>query len=59
MENNLQIFSNSSFGQIGVLEIKGEPWFVGKDATNILRYTDSNHAIIDHVDAEDRVNSKT
>ena len=37
----------------------GEPWFVGKDVANILGYANPSEAIQDHVDAEDKLNSKT
>ncbi len=36
-----------------------EPWFVGKDIASALGYTDLTHCITDHVDDDDRVNSKT
>lgn len=32
---------------------------MGKDVATVLGYTDVSHAILDHVDEEDRVNSKT
>ena len=54
----LQIFKNDEFGEIRTVEISGEPWFVGKDVAEILGYTDLVHAVLDHVDEEDRVNSK-
>ena len=57
--NELQIFKNDEFGEIRTVEISGEPWFVGKDVAEILGYTDLVHAVLDHVDEEDRVNSKT
>ena len=57
--NELQIFSNEQFGSVRVIEQKGEPWFVGKDVADILGYTNQNEAIRDHVDEEDKLNSKT
>lgn len=42
-----------------VVERDGEPWFVGKDVANILGYANPSEAIQDHVDAEDKLNSKT
>lgn len=39
--------------------IDGEPWFVGKDVAAILGYANPNEAIQDHVDGEDKLNSKT
>lgn len=39
--NNLQVFNNHQFGEIRVLEMSGEPWFVAKDISNVLGYTDA------------------
>lgn len=57
--NDLQIFNNTEFGSIRTVVINGEPWFVGKDIAAALGYTDLSHCIVDHVDEEDRINSKT
>ena len=57
--NELQIFSNEQFGSVRVIEQNDEPWFVGKDVADILGYTNQNEAIQDHVDEEDKLNSKT
>lgn len=57
--NELKIFKKEEFGEIRTLDIDGDPWFVGKDVAQILGYTDLAHAILDHVDEDDRVNSKT
>ena len=57
--NELQLFSNEQFGSVRVIEQNGEPWFVGKDVADILGYTNQNEAIRDHVDEEDKLNSKT
>lgn len=59
MNNQLQIFKNEEFGQVRALEINGEPYFVGKDVAEVLGYADLGHAVLDHVDEEDRINSKT
>ncbi len=55
--NELQIFSNSEFGQVRVVEQNGEPWFVGKDVAEILGYTNPSKALADHVDDEDKLNN--
>lgn len=52
------VFTHPQFGTVRTVEISGEPWFVGKDVAVALGYTDYKHAILDHVDSEDRVNSK-
>lgn len=38
------------FGELRTVEIDGEPWFVGKDVTGILGYTNPTKALTDHVD---------
>ena len=58
-DNEIILFKHDEFGEIRTLNIDGEPWFVGKDVVQILGYADLKHAVLDHVDAEDRVNSKT
>ena len=55
----LKIFENAEFGKVRVVEVNGDPWFVGKDVAEILGYTNPNEAIQDHIDAEDKLNSKT
>lgn len=57
--NELQIFNNEEFGNVRSLMIDNEPWLVGKDVAEAFGYKDVNHAILDHVDEEDKVNSKT
>lgn len=52
--NNLQIFENKDFGQIRVIEINNEPWFIGKDIATILGYTNTKDALKKHIDAEDK-----
>ena len=57
--HELQIFSNEEFGQIRTVEIDGEIYFVGKDVTEILGYSNPRKAIIDHVDEEDKTDGVT
>lgn len=52
--NNIQVFENSEFGSIRTIEINKEPFFVAKDVAEILGYSNSRKAIIDHVDEEDK-----
>lgn len=49
-----KIFTNNEFGQIRVLEINNEPWFVGKDVAEVLGYSNSKDALKKHVDEEDK-----
>lgn len=53
--NELQIFENATFGEIRVLEIDGEPWFVGKDIAFALGYNDTDQALRKHVAEEDKL----
>lgn len=51
---DLQIFENEQFGQVRILDINSEPWFVGKDVAMILGYRNTKDALITHIDNEDR-----
>ena len=59
MENNIQIFENNEFGKVRTVVINDEPWFVGKDVTSILGYTNASKALTDHVDSEDKLNNES
>lgn len=59
MNNQIQIFSNDIFGNIRTTIINNEPWFVGKDITNVLGYSNSSKALTDHVDDEDKLNNES
>jgi len=54
MSNQIQVFENSEFGAIRVIEVNGQPWFVGKDVTDALAYRNSRDALRAHVDDDDR-----
>ena len=57
MSNELQVFTNSSFGTIRTLTIDNEPWFVGKDIAAALGYGAGKslaNAVAKHVDDEDK-----
>lgn len=41
------------YGDIKVIEINGEPWFIGKDIAEIMGYTNPTVAITKCVDKED------
>ena len=57
--NELKVFQNSEFGTLRGVEIDGESWLVGKDVAERLGYKNPNEAIADHVDDDDKLNSKT
>lgn len=42
------------FGELRVLEIDDELWFIGKEVANALGYKDLKNAVKAHVNAEDR-----
>ena len=52
----LTVFRNNEFGEVRVVAIDGEPWFVGKDVSDILGYQNGSRDINRHVDNDDRQN---
>lgn len=44
--------------QVRTIEIENEPYFVGKDITEILGYSNSRDALYKHVDEEDKLTSQ-
>ena len=54
--SEIQIFNHPSFGDIRTVSIDNEPWFVGKDVTDILGYQNGSRDINRHVDEDDRRN---
>lgn len=55
----IQIFENSEFGKVRVVDVDGEPWLVGKDVAEILGYKNSRKAIKDHVSDRDKTDGVT
>lgn len=58
VENKMTLFTNAELGNVRVLEIDGEPYFVGKDVAVALGYKDSSDAIKKHVDNEDKLSRR-
>lgn len=54
LSENIKIFNNSEFGEIRVMLIDDEPWFVGKDIAMALGYKDTVNALKAHVDEQDK-----
>ena len=59
--NEIKIFTNEEFGEVKVINIYNNAWFVAKDIAEILGYGNGNknskslaNAIVDHVEEEDR-----
>ena len=53
MSKNIQVFRNMEFGTVRVLDINGEPWFVGKDVAELLGYVKPLNALATHIDEDD------
>ena len=47
-------FNNVDSIMIQCISFSGEPWFRAKDVATVLEYTNTNKAIIDHVDTADK-----
>ena len=57
--NEMQIFQNAEFGSVRTADINGIPYFVGKDVAEILGYSNTRKALLDHVDEEDKTDGVT
>lgn len=57
-ENKMTLFTNEELGNVRALEIDGEPYFIGKDVAMALGYTNTQKAIRDHVDNEDKLTER-
>ena len=58
MKTEIELFRNEEFGEIRVVEIDNEPWFVGKDVAEALGYKNTKDALSRHVDPEDKRGSR-
>lgn len=52
--NDLQVFRNAEFGELTLLEIDNEHWFVGKEVAEKIGYENGSRDINRHVSEEDR-----
>ncbi|MFR4990965.1 MAG: BRO family protein [Turicibacter sp.] len=50
----LQIFNNEEFGNVRILVIDNEPWFVGKDVAEALGYKNVRDSLARHIDSDDK-----
>jgi anti-repressor protein len=50
----LQIFTSPEFGQIRIVKIEGEPYFVGRDVAEALGYSNTRDALATHVQNDDK-----
>ena len=53
--SSIELFRNESFGEIRILLIEDEVWFVGKDVAEALGYERPDNAIRNHIDEEDKL----
>ena len=44
--------------EVRTVEIDGEPWFVGKDVATVLGYSNTQKAVRDHIDEEDKLTER-
>ena len=51
--NEIKVFNNQEFGEIRIMLIDGEPWFVGRDIASKLGYAKPENAISKWCDLED------
>lgn len=52
MTNNLQVFNNTEFGELGVLVIDGKEYFPASECARILGYSNPRDAILRHCKPE-------
>ena len=55
----MEIFKNAELGSVRVVMVNEEPYFVGKDVTDILGYSNASKALADHVDDDDKLNNES
>lgn len=59
MNEMIQIFENPEFGRVRTAVINETPYFAGRDVAEILGYSNTRQAILDHVDEEDKTDGVT
>lgn len=57
MNNELQVFNSSEFGNVRVVQVDGEPWFVAADVCRALEISNSRDAVARLDDDEKGVGS--
>ena len=58
MKANIQIFTSDIFGEIRTCQVNNQIMFVGKDVATALGYSNSQKAIRDHVDDDDKLTER-
>nr|UVM97167.1 MAG: antirepressor protein KilAC domain protein [Bacteriophage sp.] len=59
MNAEIQTFNFNALTLRTLTDENGDPWFVAKDACDVLGYTNASKAISDHVDPEDKLNNES
>lgn len=54
MNNQVTVFDNAEFGKLRTVAMDNGVYFVGKDVAEILGYSNTRKALLDHVDTEDK-----
>ena len=58
MKSNIQIFTSDIFGEIRTCQVNNQIMVVGKDVATALGYSNSQKAIRDHVDDDDKLTER-
>ena len=58
MHTAIQIFTSEVFGEIRTCQVNNQIMFVGKDVATALGYTNTQKAIRDHVDDDDKLTER-
>ena len=58
MKANIQIFTSDIFGEIRTCQVNNQIMFMGVDVAKALGYTNTQKAIRDHVDDDDKLTER-
>ena len=58
MNKEIKIFTSDIFGEIRTCQVNNQIMFVGKDVATALGYSNSQKAIRDHVDDDDKLTER-
>ena len=58
MKTEIEIFTSDIFGEIRTCQVNNQIMFVGVDVAKALRYTNTQKAIRDHVDDDDKLTER-
>ena len=56
--NEIQIFNSEEFGDIRIVQLNNETYFVGKDVATALGYANPKNAVPTHVSEEDKLSTQ-